>query len=140
MHLQDSVLSRPVKDALRPGVMATGKSEWERWMTPLGQSVMQEKLLSGGRRETQRSPARGCAAGHGADGNCVAKVRVRSGVLTLRSMMILRRRCPEFSSYAVGVGKRPEGCIRSNRNIDEGRSAPLVSLGIRVPVCRPWPS
>ena len=49
-------------------------------------------------------------------------VSVRSAVAVRPEHSESAARCPEFSSYAAGVGKRPEGCIRSNRNLKEGEA------------------
>ena len=90
-------------------------------MRQLGRGVIPGKLLGEGKGE-ERSPASGDLVCHGDDGDCVAEASVRSGIPGRPEHRKAAARLREFSSYAAGLEKRPEGCARSNRNVEEGEA------------------
>ena len=93
--------------------------------TQFGQGVIPGKLLSGGIREgngRERSPANGYVVSHRTDGNCAAKVSVRSAIAVRPEQEEVAVRLPVSSSYAAVMGKQPELVVRSNRRVQRVRS------------------
>ena len=108
-------------DALRPGT-GTGHGKpvggWSK--AQFAQGAIPGKLLSGGLGEgngEERSAARGYVISHRTDGDCAATVSVRSAVAVRPEQWEAAAPLPVSSSYAAGVGKRPELAVRSNRRV-----------------------